>query len=110
MLGIVRSNLQRLGALLTTVTCNVTKLTQQLLSKLTGALTTLKTQYVNLRLQLALTAPSTSRLAANFTTVVALIKAALTTAKATLIQTGLQLLTIVRQIPQRVTQALKKDK
>ena len=85
-------------------------LTLRMPSILIGALTTLKTRYAHLRLLLALTEPSTSRLRANLITVVRLTKQELITVQANLIALGQQLVTIVRPMPQYVRQCLLQIK
>ena len=111
MLGTV---LTRLQAKVTSVISYVTTLTQQLLSKIIGVLTEIKTRFADsltsLSFLLAQTEQKFKALVVNLTTQVSLIKVALTTVKATLTQIGLLLLTTVRQTHQLVLKLLKKGK
>ena len=108
MLGTV---LTRLHQKVTSLISNVTTLTQQLLFKITGVLTAIKTRFVasltSLSFQLAQIEQKSKVLAASLTTLVSSIKAVLTIVKVTVTQIGSLLQTTVRQIHQLVSQVLK---
>jgi hypothetical protein len=86
----------------------------QLLSKLLGVLTAMQTLFAdsltNLQLRLVVIEQKSKALGASLTILVSLIKAVLTTAKATLTQIGSLLQTIVLQTRQLVSALFKKDK
>lgn len=107
MLGIVLTRLLNKG---TSLICSAMTLIRSMLSKITGALTTLKTRFAHHRLLLVLTQSNISRLRANLITAVSLIKAGTTPVLQSLLALGQLLLTTARQILQRAKQVFKKDK
>lgn len=107
MLGTV---LTRLLNKVTSLIFSAMTLIQSTLSKIIGALTNLKTQFVHLRLLLVLTQSNISRFRANFITAVSLIKAGITPVLQSLSALGQRLLTTVRQTLQLVMSLLKKGK
>ena len=113
MLGIVISNLRQLATSIRTTMCNATTLIRTSLSKITGVLADLKTQFVGLLNQLFQVVQTTlniNRLRVSLIIVEQSIKAVLITAKATVTQIGLLLLTTVRKILQLVRKVLLQSK
>ena len=108
MLGTVLTHLQ---AKVTSVILTAREFLTKKLLRLRGVLTVLKTQYAVLKLQfnqLVQIVLSFKPYLAQFTKVVQLIKVGLISVQVKVILIGQQLLTTVRQIPQRVMQLLKK--
>ena len=113
MLGTVISNLRQLVISITTLMFNVMALIRQQLFKITGVLADLKIQYalqLNLSSLRAQIVSSISRLRVSLIIVEQSIKAVLITAKATVTQIGLLLLTTVRKILQLVRKVLLQSK
>ncbi len=111
MLGTV---LTRLHQKVTSLISNVTTLTQQLLFKITGVLTAIKTRFVasltSLSFLLVQTTQNINRLRVSLIIVEQSIKAVLTIVRLKATQIGLLLLTTVRQTLQLVRQVLLQSK